>query len=288
MKCDYVLDITEESSSTFHTPSLLSQRLPFYIHNCGHFYANQGYYTEREGLDNYLLIYTVSGNGILQYKGAEYMLKPGEVFIISCVDHHFYRTGPEGTWEIKWVHFNGSACRSYLDLIAAESSCIVSLPDPSFVERSLDEMPELIIKNDILSDARLSMLMTGIITEIVANRLSPANNRKYQQHSEIIGTAADYIKANYARDINMDAILKRVHISEYHFIRLFKKYTGMSPYEYLINYRVNKSKALLKETGLTINEISFKVGFNNVNNFIRDFKKLVGTTPLKYRNFWVT
>jgi len=63
---------------------------------------------------------------------------------------------------------------------------------------------------------------------------------------------------------------------------------GTSPYEYLINFRINKSKTLLKETSLTVNEISVMVGYNEVTNFIRDFKKYLGTTPLKYRNYWIS
>jgi len=288
MKCDYLLDITEESSSIFHTPSLASQRLPFYVHNCGHFYANESYFTEREGLDNYLLIYTVSGSGILKYKGTEYIITHGQVFLISCMDYHFYKTGPGGSWEIKWLHFNGSACKNYFDLINEDALCIISLPDPSEIERSLDAIPQLILQSDLLNDVRLSFLITGILTDMITNKSSAINNKKFNQHNRLISTVINYIQANYYKNINMDSIIKQVHISEYHFIRLFKKYTGVSPYEYLINYRINMSKALLKQTSLTVSEVAFKVGFNNVNNFIRNFKKLVGTTPLKYRNFWIT
>jgi AraC-like DNA-binding protein len=71
-------------------------------------------------------------------------------------------------------------------------------------------------------------------------------------------------------------------------IRIFNKHVGTSPYEYLINFRINKSKTLLKETSLTVNEISVMVGYNEVTNFIRDFKKYLGTTPLKYRNYWIS
>lgn len=75
-------------------------------------------------------------------------------------------------------------------------------------------------------------------------------------------------------------------MSESHFTHVFKRYTGTSPYEYLIKYRINHSKFLLKQSVIPIGDIAEAVGFKNVNNYIREFKKLVGTTPLKYRNYW--
>jgi AraC-like DNA-binding protein len=64
---------------------------------------------------------------------------------------------------------------------------------------------------------------------------------------------------------------------------MFKRHTGLTPYEYLINFRINQSKSLLKETNETVAIISELVGFGDVNNYIRYFKKLVGSTPGSYR-----
>ncbi len=80
---NYLLDVSEKSRSFIYTPSLIAQQLPFYVHNCGHFYAGRDYFTEREGQDNYLLIYTVCGNGALKYKNAEYRLSPGQIIFTN-------------------------------------------------------------------------------------------------------------------------------------------------------------------------------------------------------------
>lgn len=288
MKSNYFLDISEESSSVIHTPSLLSQKLPFYLHNYGHFFAGKDYFTEREGLDNYLLVYTVSGSGILLYRDQEFSLTPNQTFLINCSEHHIYKTAPCGLWEIKWLHFNGCACQNYFDLINSDLLSVITLIDSSEIIRFLDEIPSLIIKNDRFNDIKFSMYITNILSELVLNKISPINNNKFPEHNLMVEKAISYIHKNYANKVNMSDLTKLIHTSEYHFIRVFKKYTNVSPYEYLINFRINKSKSLLKETGLSINEISNKTGFNNINNYIRDFKKLVGTTPLKYRNFWIS
>lgn len=287
MKLNYLLDITEESISIAHTPSLASQQLPFYIHSCGHFYAGSGYYTERAGLDNYLLIYTVSGSGFISYRDREYVLGAGHVFFIDCKEKHFYKTGDMGSWEIKWVHFNGTACKYYFNVINADSFNVITLSDSSEFKRFLDEMPGAIYKSDLHTDVMLSMLMTNMLTVMVINRLNPFSNKSFNQQSFLVEKAINFMQVHYMENISIKDIVRNLHVSEFHFMRLFKRYSGVGAYEYLTNYKINKSKSLLKETDFPVSDIAYRVGFNNVNNYIRDFKKLVGTTPLKYRNYWI-
>ena len=288
MKLLYNLDISEESSSLIHTPGLASRQLPFYVHGCGHFHAGGGYYTEREALDNYLLIFTVSGSGYLKYKEREYWLKPGQIFFIDCNEYQYYRTGNAGAWELRWLHMNGSACRHYFDLLNEDALTVVELADASEISRYLNEIPSLILKNDLNSDLKISMLLTNILTELVINRHNLKNNKSYAQHSSMLESVIDHIQCHYREEIKIKDLLKIFHTSEYHFMRLFKRYTGVSAYEYITNHRINKSKQLLKETTLPVFEIAYRVGFNNVINYMRDFKKVVGTTPLKFRNYWVS
>lgn len=288
MKLNFNMDISEESSSILHTPSLISQQLPFYANDSGHFFAGKGYFTEREELDNYLLIYTVSGEGNLRYREKEFLLKAGQIILINCHEYHYYKTGDTGNWEIRWLHMNGSACRHYFDILNEDSLSIVNLSDVSEINRHMDDIFSLILKNDFNTDILISMLITNIMTELLVNRNNSASNKNYMQHVNMLEDVIDYICCNYRENIKIKDLVKIAHLSEYYFMRLFKRHTGVSAYEYLTNYRINKSKKLLKETEKPIYQIASEVGFCNVNNYIRDFKKVVGTTPLKFRIYWVS
>ena len=76
-------------------------------------------------------------------------------------------------------------------------------------------------------------------------------------------------------------------INKFHFHRMFKKYLGTTPNEYLITIRINKAKELLRATNLQINQIAPRVGIENVSHFINTFKKSEGMTPLEFRNQWL-
>lgn len=93
-----------------------------------------------------------------------------------------------------------------------------------------------------------------------------------------------FIHDNYSNKITLQDIADAVFISKGECCRFFKKSLKMSPYDYLINYRINESMKLLKNSTMSILDISESVGFNNVSHYIQIFKKKTGQTPHEYRN----
>jgi len=92
----------------------------------------------------------------------------------------------------------------------------------------------------------------------------------------------EYIQANFSRDISLDEISEYFNMTSAYFSTLFKYYTGHNFKDYLNSYRVKVSKELLQSSNLKINEVAEKVGCNNVNTFIRIFKKYEGISPGQY------
>ena len=74
-------------------------------------------------------------------------------------------------------------------------------------------------------------------------------------------------------------------MSQYHFSRLFKKYYGYSPYEYLLLARINKAKHLLKTTELPVKVIAQQVGYVNASTFSSAFTAKAGLSPKAFREF---
>ncbi|HHV11507.1 MAG TPA: helix-turn-helix transcriptional regulator [Clostridiales bacterium] len=74
-------------------------------------------------------------------------------------------------------------------------------------------------------------------------------------------------------------------ISRSHLSREFKKITGFSPKEYLIQIRISQAKLLLRGSSISIDDISSAIGFHDTAHFIQTFKKAEGITPLKFRKF---
>ena len=93
-----------------------------------------------------------------------------------------------------------------------------------------------------------------------------------------------YFNSHYAEQLKLEEIAKEFHISSSHLSHEFTKYFGISPINYLINRRICEAKWLLGTTNSTLEEISFSLGYDNVNHFKNLFTKRVGCSPVQYRN----
>lgn len=94
----------------------------------------------------------------------------------------------------------------------------------------------------------------------------------------------DYIDAHLGSEMTLADLAELVGMSQFHFGRLFKQSLGLSPYQYLLQQRVERAKQLLKHTAdKSIVEIALECGFNSHSHFGRKFRQLTGITPKAYR-----
>lgn len=102
-------------------------------------------------------------------------------------------------------------------------------------------------------------------------------------HSRMLKYVIEYIEENLGNPICFEEIAKTLQVSVSHFYKLFKKYTGVSPMEYLIRRRICAAKDMLKSTEKRIVEIAGDCGFNSISSFNRNFASYVGVSPREYR-----
>lgn len=102
-----------------------------------------------------------------------------------------------------------------------------------------------------------------------------------QQIQTVIGIK-NFIENNFESDLNLDLLSHTSLVSKYHLIRLFKKYYGQTPRQYLIDIRIEESKKLLKKN-ITVTETCYRVGFESVGSFSTLFKNKIGKSPIEYQ-----
>lgn len=94
----------------------------------------------------------------------------------------------------------------------------------------------------------------------------------------------DYIDAHIDQEIKLADLAQLLDMSQFHFSRLFKHSVGVSPYQYLLQQRVERAKQLLKNTDRLITDIALACGFNSHSHLSKQFKQLTGMTPKAYRS----
>ncbi|MDZ4879034.1 MAG: HTH-type transcriptional activator RhaR [Chroococcidiopsis cubana SAG 39.79] len=95
--------------------------------------------------------------------------------------------------------------------------------------------------------------------------------------------AIEYIHTHLDRDLSLVEIAQVINISPTYFASLFKRATGISPHQYVVQQRVERAKLLLSKTDLAIADIALQVGFSNQSHLTRHFKRLTGVTPKQVR-----
>lgn len=93
----------------------------------------------------------------------------------------------------------------------------------------------------------------------------------------------DYISDRLADDIQLSDLAELLGLSQFHFSRLFKQATGVSPYQYVLQQRVERAKQLLKATDLPIMDIALLCGFSSHSHLGKWFRQYVGMSPKAFR-----
>ncbi|MBX7174331.1 MAG: AraC family transcriptional regulator [Pyrinomonadaceae bacterium] len=100
---------------------------------------------------------------------------------------------------------------------------------------------------------------------------------------KVVSRVKSYIEENYLDNITLAEISAFAYMSQFHLIRVFKKHTGLSPYAYLEQIRINRAKELLLK-GESIIQTAYELGFTDQSHFTKTFKRFTGTTPGLYQN----
>lgn len=142
---------------------------------------------------------------------------------------------------------------------------------------------ETAVTDNITSQLYIKSLLLKIMAVLSDYDMLKVTEKNYDRRIETIKTTLSYIQENYKEKIYIHDLAELIGMNEQYFCRFFKKAIGRSPMEYVNEYRIKKAIYYLKETDMTVTEICLECGFNNLGNFLREFRKYTDTTPLQYR-----
>ena len=179
---------------------------------------------------------------------------------------------------------------SKIDLVI----CDIEMPKEnglSLIQWIQDMYPEII--NIILTgypDYLLKPIAFDELEETIASAVEKLEEYKTKNKPEAdpeiadaVNTIKKYLESHYSEVITRKKIEELVHLNQDHINREFKKQTGYTLMEYVQHYRILMAKKMLRETTLSISEISIRTGYDSPAYFSKIFKKQTERTPLEYR-----
>ena len=109
----------------------------------------------------------------------------------------------------------------------------------------------------------------------------------FEPDLELVKKAKDIFNVNYDKSINMSQVSKQLGVSANHLGRLFRQNYGVTPMNYIIKLRIDKSGELLEQENMNILEIAYATGFKSLSNFYKCFKEHTGHTPNEHRKRYI-
>jgi AraC-like DNA-binding protein len=235
-------------------------------------------------LSDYTLVFISKGEGF--FESLQVPLKKineGTCFFLYPGIWHRYKPNPNLGWEEYWVSFKGSYPDDLMlkDFFSFEEPIV----EIGFNEYFLDLFHRLIetVKS---ADPGYQQVIPGITLEIlgIVNAISKFKKENINDHTiRLISKAKFLLQEAIEYPIKIEDMAKDLPMGYSKFRKVFKQVTGLSPNQYYLEIRLNKAKALLISTDLSLVKISHLTGFETPFYFSTYFKKKYGMPPIVFR-----
>lgn len=248
--------------------------LPFYVTTIGRTEDEAEVYRPR-GIDWWQLLYSEEGSGTVELYDKEYTVAEGSLLVLRPnVPHNYHKNG--AVWRTSWITFGGWAAAQFFDV----ESGITRLPEGFGFSERLDKIASYRYsgKWPHESSSRLYSLLLDC-REVILEGASAACGLGSR-----LTECFRYINADYGKPITLGELAELCGVSQEHFCRLFRSYTGMRPFDYITRLRIQRSKDLLaRSRDMRIAEVAARTGFQSNSYFSMVFKRSEGCTPDEYR-----
>lgn len=256
-----------------------------YITDIGYYPIAARHKRKRDsGISQHILIYCVNGEGWFELGNKRYDISSNQCFILPPDVPHSYGTS-HNPWTIYWIHFKGDFASHYVSGVnspfSLTNSDTVKIYNHSLIFEDIIQALEKGYGKDNLefSCSALHHYLGAIKYLSSSSDLSERKSRG--QH--VVDSAITYMKNNIERSVTLRELGAHFGYSESYFLSLFKKRTGYSPINYMIQLKIQLACHLLDFTDMRINQICHKVGISDPYYFSKLFTRVMGCTPSIYK-----
>jgi AraC-like DNA-binding protein len=258
------------------------------IHSMGYFPKASNHYIDRkDGCGEYLLIYCTKGEGWYWLDGKIQTVPANHFFILPAEQPHKYGSGEENPWYIYWIHFKGYKAKFIYEQL--KGLRLIDIDKNSRIDDRISFFEELISAletgngDDIINYANLSLHHLLSTFLYIQPYRDVKFRKKVDQNTFFISLATHYMNENIEKRIVLKDMASHFGYSESYFYRLFLKEIHYTPMDYFLHLKIERACQFLIHTDMKINQISFKLGFEDPYYFSRIFTKKTGKSPKKYR-----
>lgn len=232
--------------------------------------------------DCYILHFVLDGKGEFRNEHGSYALQPGQGFLITPHQRVHYVADEKQPWQYCWIGFTGLQVNSLLKRIGISNAKPVFKIDHYEV---IDQLHNQLLETEHLYsyDFMLQSIIYRIFALLIDNCATSKVNAIPSTQANYIQLASRWIEHHYADKITVADVAQYVGLNSSYLSRLFKQQYNVSLQHYIVSFRMQRAVELLNIEALSISDVSRSVGYTDVFVFSKTFKKIMGVSPLHYR-----
>lgn len=232
----------------------------------------------------YLLQYCSEGCGELEVDGKVFPVKHGECVVTFPGQTRIERADEKDPWALTWIGLSGHSADSFFEKLGlTPDNLLITHCEQSHIPLRLREVIDIADKAGFQYDFLLGMRLFAFMEECISSKA--AREEKLQTAGvadSYVAQAIYYMNMQYMKkEISVQALADHVGLNRSYFYEVFKQQTGMSPQEYLTQFRIKKACEYLRLPQATVTSVAYSVGYEP-STFCRAFKNVMGITPREY------
>lgn len=257
----------------FINSPIYDEILPFKVELAGISYCDGTYKIQVQNSDVARIEYILSGEGTIITKEKSFYPKQGDTYILLPNEDHKYFSDSKNPWTKIWINVSGKLIDSLCEAYSIQNSSVFHYNSQKYIE----EIHDILRKKD--GSPIDIMSRCAIVFHKLIQILSNQNKFLYSDSIKI----KEYIDKNVYSKITINDLSNLIFKSPSQTIRIFKKDFKVTPCEYHLQKRIKTAISLIKNTNLSIKEISYKLGFTDEHYFSYIFKQKTKKKPTDYR-----
>jgi len=227
----------------------------------------------------YQFLAVTRGNGEIETASAGHMdVTAGDIFVLFPDEWHRFRPNFDTGWNECWVGFDGDYAKHLMRSYFPPQSPVLRGAATPENNRLMTHIVKSYQKPSPSRSPLLASDIIALITRMVLFTRAMASPEKLANQSKV-ALARNWLLEHAFEDLDPVRICEVVGMGYSAFRKAFKDETGYAPHEYVLEIRLNRAKALLKQTDLTATQIAEQTGFSSVFYFTRFFTRRTGYPP---------
>ena len=239
---------------------------------------------DRQFTGTYSLEFLLAGQMSYGIDGGKRIILDQPVVFWHHPRHRYqYGTVNKQGWDHHWILVSGIRARRMIEngLMPLSATQYLPVPEPLVMANEFRALVALIQQHDPRRHPEAVVQLEHIVAQLIAWRTIINTPEPYRGGVELLAT---HLREDPCRTYDFQAEAARLGLSYSHFRRLFRQHVGRAPHDFLLSCRMRRAAATLQNTAQQVKEVAAAVGYDDIPQFSKLFKKKIGVSPQHYRD----